>query len=75
MMLTPSGSAISFEVLVALRAFDVSVEPSDFAVPVNVREVIVELGFVAPGEGAVDAAEGAGAAVGTALDGAAADGN
>jgi hypothetical protein len=72
MRLTPSGSAITREVLVALRAFEVSVELSVFAVPVNVFEVAVALELTAAGAAVVFAAEPftdvgvAGAATGTA---------
>ena len=67
MRLTPSGSSITFEVLVALADFDASAELSAFAVPVNAFEVVVEPVFVA--------ADAAGTATGIATGTAALDGN
>src|SRR6187402_2711309 len=49
MTLTPSGSAITLDVLVAPSDFDVSVELRAFVFPVSVLEIIVELAFVAAG--------------------------
>lgn len=64
MMFTPSGSAITWEVLVALSTFEVSVALSDFAVPVNVLEVIVELELAGASEATTGTAAGAAAATG-----------